>query len=73
MDSYLSIFGENHPYVAVTYNNLGSIYFRMEDYAKSLECYQKSYDLYRSLFGEDAPDAVRIKEKIEIVKSKMED
>ncbi len=70
-NSWKAVFGEDHPYIALSYNNIGHAYFYLEDYPVSLEYYQKSYALYKSLFDETYPECVKIKERIKKVKEKM--
>ena len=49
----LSVFGENHPYVATTYNNIGFIYYSQGDYVKALEYYNKALSIRLFVFGEN--------------------
>ena len=69
----LSIFGECHPDVAMSYNNIGGVYYSQCDYAKALEYYEKSLEISLSIFGECHPDTVDTVENIAVSYLKMED
>ena len=49
-------YGENHPDVAVSLNNIGSVYFDQGDYTKALEYYDKALKIRTELLGENHPD-----------------
>ena len=53
---YLTIFGESHPAVATSYNNIGTVYDSQGDYVKALEMYQQSLKIRLAIFGENHPD-----------------
>ena len=55
LDIRLSVLGENHSSVAVSYNNIGSIYYKMCDYSKALECFEKSLSIELPVLGENHP------------------
>lgn len=40
---------ENDLYIADTCNNMGAVYYELNDYAKSKETYEKALDIYRKL------------------------
>ena len=50
------IFGESHPSVANSYNNIGTVYHSHDDYARALEYYQKSLVIWKQVFGDFHPD-----------------
>ena len=52
----LSVFGENHPDVATSYNNIGSVYDSLGEYVKALEYYEKSLDISLEIYGESHSD-----------------
>ena len=56
----LAIFGETHPDVALSYNNIGSVYSSQGDYVKALEMYQRSLKIYLAIFGETHPNVATI-------------
>ena len=39
-------YGENHPDVAIGYNNIGHIYLNLGKYDKAIECYQKALKIW---------------------------
>ena len=51
MSIWLSVYGENHPYVVTCYSNLGLIYSLQDDYLKVLEYFKKSLKIYSGLYG----------------------
>ena len=52
----LEIFGENHPDVAQSYNNIGGVYDAQGDYVKALEMYQQSLKIRLAMFCDCHPD-----------------
>ena len=52
----LSVFGESHPYVARSYNNIGYVYYSLGEYAKALEYLEKSLDISLEIYGDSHPD-----------------
>lgn len=53
-------YGENHPYTAYCYSNIGIAYDSMGKYPDALECYQKSLNIIRSFYGMNHRDVVDI-------------
>ena len=51
-----NFFGENHPDVAASYNNVGNTYYFLGDHKNALKYLQKSLEIKKSLFGENHPD-----------------
>lgn len=51
----LKQFGEIHPDVATSYNNIGNIYDSEGKAQKALEYYNKSLNLKVKMFGKDHP------------------
>ncbi len=49
-------YGENHPDVATSYNNMGLVYDAQGDYAKALEYHNKALKIRLATFGENHPD-----------------
>jgi len=48
--------GEEHPYVATSYNNLAGLYYSQGRYREAEPLYQKVLALSQKLLGEDHPD-----------------
>ena len=46
-------FGENHPDLAISFNNLGAIYREREEYDKAEDFYRKSITIFRKIYGDD--------------------
>ena len=49
------VLGEEHPYTADSYNNIGTIYDDLGEHEKALEYYQKALDIRKIVLGEDHP------------------
>ena len=56
LDIRLSVYGADHPDVAISYNNIGAVYDSLGEYAKALEYYEKSLKISLSVYGSDHPD-----------------
>ena len=56
MDIRLGVFGPEHPDVANSYNNLGSVYYSQGDYAKAVDFFNKALDIRLGVFGPEHPD-----------------
>lgn len=70
----LEVYGEDHPYVAVSYNNLGYIYNNMlKDYTQAIACYQKTLEISERLFGEKHEDVTMSLAAIGRIYFKLED
>ena len=50
------LFGDSHPDVATSYNNIGSVYDSQGDYARALEYHQQSLAILKQVYGESHPD-----------------
>jgi tetratricopeptide (TPR) repeat protein len=61
----LAALGENHPVLASSYENIGSIWNSIGSYEKAFEYYQKSLEIKLSKFGKSD---YRTKESIGYVK-----
>lgn len=55
LTNYRSIFGDNHPSVAVTLNNIGEVYRIQENYYLALNCYLQSLECYKESFSDNHP------------------
>ena len=52
----LNSFGDEHPAVASSYNNIGFIYDVQGDYVQALEYYSKALEIQKKVSGEEHPD-----------------
>ena len=55
-EAYYSIkdtFGPDHPNVAVSFNNLGTLYKIQRDYSKAESLYKRAYEIYKRNFGSE--------------------
>jgi tetratricopeptide (TPR) repeat protein len=50
------VYGEEHPYVATSYNNIGVALEAQGKYDKALVCKQKALTIQIKLLGEEHPD-----------------
>jgi CHAT domain-containing protein/tetratricopeptide (TPR) repeat protein len=48
--------GEDHPYYAISLNNLGGLYHDMGDYSAAEPLYRQALDITRAALGEDHPN-----------------
>ena len=67
----LQVYGEYHPDVATNYIGKGAVYIKQGDYTQALECFEKSYQIYRKVFGETNPHTVSAQDAVKLLKSKM--
>ena len=63
--------GVNHPSTALSYNNIGMVYYNKRKYALSLEFLNKALEIWNEKLGENHPYTKMAKKNIELVKSKM--
>ena len=54
-----NVFGEDHPNVATSYNNLASVYYRLAKYNKAKELHEKALMIRKNNFGEDHADVAK--------------
>ena len=54
-----NVFGEDHPNVATSYNNLASVYYRLAEYNKAKELHEKALIIRTNNFGEDHADVAK--------------
>ncbi|MDE6311821.1 MAG: tetratricopeptide repeat protein, partial [Muribaculaceae bacterium] len=52
----LDVFGENHPNVATSYNNIGYVYLSLGEYQQALEYYQKALKISLAVLNENHPN-----------------
>ena len=67
------VLGENHPDTAISYNNIGVVYYNLGDYDKALEYYNKALEIRKAVLGESHPFTQHTLENIEIAKQKSEE
>ena len=56
LDNELKTLGNQHPAVAISYNNIGEAYYFKGDYDKALNFYQKSLGILLKALGNQHPD-----------------
>ena len=54
------VLGKEHPDIATSYANIGTIYSRMRDYPAALKNFQKSLAIYKKVLGKEHPDIASI-------------
>ena len=54
-----NVFGEDHPNVATSYNNLASVYYRLAEYNKANELHEKALMIRKNNFGENHADVAK--------------
>ncbi len=60
-----------HPPLAISYNNIGNMYYYKRDYSKALEYYERALDIWTSLLPANHINIKSVKDSIEIVKKKL--
>ena len=60
-------FGDSHPDVATSYNNIGLVYNDQGNYVKALESYNKALEIYLSVFGDKHPNVATNYNNIAVV------
>jgi tetratricopeptide (TPR) repeat protein len=61
----------NHRDIAMTYNNLGTLYEDRQDFSKALEYYQKSLEINHKILPPEHRDLVGTESNIQKLKGKM--
>ncbi len=51
-------YGEQSNYTADEYDNIGSMYFSMDDYDTAMKCHYEAFAIKKTLFSEDHPEMV---------------
>ncbi|HCF86057.1 MAG TPA: hypothetical protein DEV72_12745, partial [Ktedonobacter sp.] len=51
--------GPNHPYIAISLNNLALLYDAQDEYAKAEPLYQRVLTICKQQFGDDHPNSAR--------------
>jgi len=64
-----SVHGENHPDVAVSYKNIGSIFEIQGEYMKALTFYLRLLRVYKSIHGENHLETIKFQKKINKIES----
>ena len=59
----IGLFGHNHPDVAGTYVNIGSVYQAQAKYPEALDMYHKGLPIYEQVHGRNHPDTASTKNK----------
>ena len=53
-----AVFGDNHPDVATSLNNIGSVYYSQGAYSQALSHCEQALKILRAVFGENHPNVV---------------
>ncbi len=64
-------YGEQHPQVAILYNNLGSAWYSLGKYQKAIDYYEKALAILLKVFGEQHPDTQLVKSNLESLKKNI--
>ena len=59
MEILLKFLGEEHPDIAMAYNNIGIFYCKTGDYIKGIEYLRKSLEIRLIILDEEHPDIAR--------------
>ena len=63
--------GSEHHDVAMSYNNIGYVYYYQKDYPKALEYWKKALEIYKKTVGTEHQDIKTLMENIDFLKQKM--
>ena len=57
--------------MAKTYNNLGLVYWKLGEYQKAIEYYDKALQIWKDKLGENHPNTKIVMDNIRIAKSNL--
>jgi tetratricopeptide (TPR) repeat protein len=63
----------DHLDFATTYNNIGLVYYLMEDYSKALSFFERTLDIWQYSLPSNHPNIKAVQEMIEDIKEEVED
>ncbi|MEA3324551.1 MAG: tetratricopeptide repeat protein, partial [Euryarchaeota archaeon] len=49
------VYGEKHPYLATTLNNIGTAWYDLGEHKKAIEYYERALSIDREVYGERHP------------------
>ncbi len=61
-------YGERHPYVASTLNNLGSAWSELGDAKKAIEYMERAHGVFREVYGDEHPSTKTVRGNLDIVR-----
>ena len=64
----LKVFGDQHPNVAIDYNNLGLAYSALSDANKAIEYLEKSLEVLITIYGKDHPSTKTVNKNLNSIK-----
>jgi tetratricopeptide (TPR) repeat protein len=62
------VYGERHPNVAITLNNIGGAWKAMGDSQRAKEYFQQAYSIFRKFYGDEHPSTKTAKQWLDSVK-----
>jgi tetratricopeptide (TPR) repeat protein len=68
LDIRFAILGENHNFVALTYQNLAKLYYATERYGESERLYQKALAILMATVGENHPNTQKVLDSLKTLK-----
>jgi len=60
-----AIYGENHPIIALDFENLAAFFLSLNNYSEALSFFTKSYQIRQKILGEDHEDTARVQQGIQ--------
>lgn len=63
------VYGERHPNVVKTLNNLGLAWYDMGKPKKAIEYIQQSHNIFQEFFGDKRPHTKIVKESLNAIKN----
>ena len=64
-------FPDNHPQLAVSYNNVGRAHANTNDYSKALSYFRYALDIFECSLPPDHPNIQSVRNSIEIIKRQL--
>ena len=68
---YLKVYGDQHPNVAIAYNNIGGVYDSQGEYSRAIEYYEKALAIFTSVLGDDHPNTKVVAESLANAKAQL--
>jgi tetratricopeptide (TPR) repeat protein len=65
------VYGQKHPHVAASLNNLGGAWRALGEYDKAIKYYEEAYLIFNEFFGPEHPHTKRVKNNLDTLLSQQ--
>ena len=65
----MDVYGEKHPFVSTTYNNLGLAWRALGDATKAIEYYKKALEISKAIYGVNHPSTKTVQKNLDSLQS----